>query len=195
MNLRVQTMAATEILPYLTDLARLRVEIFCDYPYLYDGDEADNHRYLESYAKSPDSFVVLAFDEDKVVGAATAIPMNQAAEEVQYPFRSQSFALEKVIYFGEFILQKPYRGQGVGVKFIESLEAVAKARGFSHATLCTVERPLIHPGRPLDYVSLDKFWYKRGYQKRAELFTAFSWKEINEAAASEKPMIFWIKRL
>ncbi len=195
MNLRVQSMAAAEILPYITDLARLRIEIFRDYPYLYDGNEAYESRYLDNYAKSPDSLMVLAFDGDKVVGAATAMPLDHAPEEVQYPFRSQNVPLNRTAYFGESVLQKQYRGQGVGVKFFEAREDYARARGCSYAVFCAVERPMMHPNRPLDYVPLDKFWYKRGYQKRAELFTAFSWKEINEATASEKPMIFWIKRL
>ncbi len=195
MNLRVQSMTAAEILPHIADLARLRTEIFRDYPYLCDGDEACESRYLDNYAKSPDSLMVLAFEGDTVVGAATAMLLNQAPEEVQYPFRSQNFPLDKVAYFGELVLQKSYRGQGVGVKFFEALEEYARARQCGYAVFCAVERPMIHPSRPVNYVPLDKFWYKRGYQKRAELHTAFSWKDINEATASEKPMVFWIKRL
>lgn len=195
MNLHVQSMTAAEILPYIADLARLRIEIFRDYPYLYDGDEGYESHYLDNYAKSTDSLMVLAFDGDKVVGAATAMPMSEAPKEAQSPFHAQNFPLEKVAYFGESVLQKQYRGQGIGGKFFEAREEYARARGCGYAVFCAVERPMIHPNRPLDYVPLDKFWYKRGYQKRAELFTAFSWKEINETTASEKPMVFWIKRL
>lgn len=195
MNLRVQSMAAAEIIPYIADLARLRIEIFRDYPYLYDGDEAHESRYLDNYAKSPDSLMVLAFDGDKVVGAATAMLLNHAPTEIQSPFHAQNFPLEKIAYFGESVLQKQYRGQGIGGKFFDIREEYARKHQCSHAAFCAVERPMIHPNRPLDYMPLDKFWHQRGYQKRAELFTAFSWKEINEATASEKPMIFWIKRL
>jgi GNAT superfamily N-acetyltransferase len=194
MPIRVQSLSGDAIQPYIADLARLRIEIFRDYPYLYDGDEAYENSYLQNYAASPDSLIVIAFDDDKVVGAATAMPLYRAAKEVQYPFLSQNFPLEQICYLGESVLQQKYRGQGIGVKFFEEREAYARSMKANYAVFCAVERPLIHPCRPIDYVPLDKFWYKRGYQKRAELYTAFRWKEIDEAKPSEKPMVFWMKR-
>jgi GNAT superfamily N-acetyltransferase len=194
MPLRVQSLNGDAIQPYLADLARLRIEIFRDYPYLYDGDETYENNYLQNYAASPDSLIVIAFDDDKVVGAATAMPLYRAAEEVQHPFLAQNLPLEQIFYLGESVLQQQYRGQGIGVKFFEEREAYARSMNANYAVFCAVERPLIHPRRPIDYVPLDKFWYKRGYQKRAELHTAFAWKEIDEAKPSEKPMIFWMKR-
>lgn len=194
MTLHVQRMSGTAIKPYIPDLARLRTEVFRDYPYLYDGDEAHENRYLENYAASSDSLIVIALDKNKVVGAATAMPLKNAAPEVQYPFLSQNFHLDEICYFGESVLQQQYRGQGIGVKFFEEREAYAQEKQFNYVVFCAVERPLIHPSRPIDYVPLDRFWYKRGYQKRAELHTAFTWKEIGEAKPSEKPMIFWMKR-
>lgn len=194
MPLHVKSLSGEAIQPYIADLARLRIEIFRDYPYLYDGDETYENNYLQNYATSPDSLIVIAFDDDKVVGAATAMPLYRASKEVQRPFLAQNIPLEQICYLGESVLQQQYRGQGIGVKFFEEREAYARSNNASYAVFCAVERPLIHPHRPIDYVPLDKFWYKRGYQKRAELHTAFAWKEIDEAKPSEKPMIFWMKR-
>ena len=33
-------------------------------------------KYLQTYIDTPESVIVLAFDDDKVVGTSTALPMN-----------------------------------------------------------------------------------------------------------------------
>jgi predicted GNAT superfamily acetyltransferase len=59
----------------VADLARLRVTVFRDWPYLYDGDAAYERGYLARYARG-DSIVVAAFDGDRMVGAATGMPLT-----------------------------------------------------------------------------------------------------------------------
>ena len=60
---------------YVPDLARLRIQVFRDWPYLYEGDEAYERTYLETYIRSPRSVVVLALDGGRAVGASTALPL------------------------------------------------------------------------------------------------------------------------
>ena len=38
MNISVKRFSGTEAQPYLPDLARLRIEVFREFPYLYDGN-------------------------------------------------------------------------------------------------------------------------------------------------------------
>ena len=61
--------------------------------------------------------------------------------------------------------------------------------------MSAVERPIDHPRRPADYTPLDVFWERRGYRKAPELATTYSWKELDEASPSPKPMTFWLKAL
>jgi GNAT superfamily N-acetyltransferase len=99
-----------------------------------------------------------------------------------------------VFYCGESVLDKRYRGLGIGVRFFEQREAhAADLGGFKHITFCCVERPLDHPRRPADYVPLDAFWNKRGYVKHPELHTTYSWKDLDDATETAKPMTFWLK--
>ncbi len=93
------------------------------------------------------------------------------------------------------MLTREFRGRGLGVKFFEQRETRARGLGFRIAAFCAVDRPADHPRRPKDYASLDKFWGKRGYTKRPDLTTSFAWKDLDEAAATPKPMTFWIKTL
>ena len=60
-----------EITPWLDDVARLRVTVFRDWPYLYEGDLDFERDYLAAYARSAESVFVLAMQGGEVVGAST----------------------------------------------------------------------------------------------------------------------------
>ena len=66
MELRTLTGRALDAV--LDDLARLRIKVFADFPYLYDGDFAYERRYLEPYRANDGAIVVGAFEGDRLVG-------------------------------------------------------------------------------------------------------------------------------
>jgi GNAT superfamily N-acetyltransferase len=163
---------------------------------LYDGDLAYEERYLQTYVQAPASVIVLAFDGDKVVGASTGIPLKYETDDVKQPFINAGYDIDTVFYCGESVLISAYRGQGAGVAFFEHREAHAREiGGFDYSCFCGVQRPDNHPARPADFVPLDDFWRKRGYEKHPQLNTTFSWKELEEITESPKPMTFWMKNL
>jgi len=59
----------------LGPLAGLRIEIFRDWPYLYDGSRDYEARYLARFATAPGAVLVAAFDGDELVGASTGLPL------------------------------------------------------------------------------------------------------------------------
>ncbi len=194
--LRFKRLSGEGLTHYIPELAQLRIRVFRDWPYLYDGDLAYEERYLQTYIQAPDSVIVLAFDGDRVVGASTGIPLQHETQEVKQPFIDAGFDLDRVFYCGESVLLPAYRGQGAGVEFFQQREAHARAvGGFDLCCFCGVQRLDDHPARPAGYVPLDDFWRKRGYRKQPELSTTFSWKELGEPYESPKPMTFWMKRL
>lgn len=196
MSLTIRTFSGPAATPYFDDLARLRIEIFRAFPYLYEGSMPYERRYLSTYARSPGSLFVLAFDGSKVVGASTGMPMMGETSEVKAPFIVSGFNTDTIFYFGESVLMSQYRGNGVGVRFFEEREKYAASlEGIHYCTFCAVERPADHPRRPADYVPLDDFWRKRGYAPRPDLRTRFSWQDLDESAESDKPMSFWIKEI
>jgi GNAT superfamily N-acetyltransferase len=183
------------ILPFIADAARLRISVFREYPYLYDGTLEYEQKYLRTYSESPGSVFVVARDGDQVVGISTGMPLAQETDEVQQPFRAAGLPVEEVFYFGESVLEPAYRGQGIGVKFMEAREAHARSLpGIRRAAFCAVERPADHPLRSPGFVPLDEFWRHRGFSK-TPLQTEFTWKETGEAAESPKTMSFWVKEL
>lgn len=194
--LSIQSVSGEALKDYIPALAALRIRVFREYPYLYDGDLAYEEAYLNTYVQAPDSVIVLVFDGDEVVGASTAIPMANETIEFKQPFIDAGYNPDEIFYCGESVLLPRYRGQGVGVAFFEQREAhAAKLGGFRYSCFCAVERPGDHPRRPADYEPLDRFWQKRGYQKTPELATSYRWKDLDEAEQSAKPMTFWMKML
>lgn len=194
-DIKIQRLSGEALRQYIPELARLRIEVFRDFPYLYDGDYQYEEKYLQTYIDCPDSVIVLAFDGEHIVGASTAIPMKHETAEVKQPFLLHGYDPAEIFYCGESVLNRAYRGLGIGVRFFEQREAhAADLGGFRHITFCCVERPLDHPRRPADYVPLDAFWNKRGYVKHPELTTTYTWKDLDEAEATPKPMTFWLRK-
>ncbi len=195
-SLTIAMCAGDELEAALPALARLRLTVFHAWPYLYDGTEAYEAAYLQTYLNAPGAAVAVAWDGGQAVGASTCMPMTQADKDVQATFLAKGLRLTDFFYFGESVLLPEYRGRGVGVRFFELREAQAMAYpGTRFATFCAVQRPADHPFRPAGAVGLEGFWAHRGYTKRQDLVTRFSWKDINEAGESPKTLMFWMKSL
>lgn len=192
----IRRYAGAQVLPFLKDLAALRIEVFREYPYLYDGNLSYEEGYLETYARAKDSVFVIVHDAESVVGASTGVPMVEETAPFKAPFLTQGWNPETIFYFGESLLLKPFRGHGMGVRFFEERERFARERGgFEWTAFCAVERPDDHPQRPDGYYPLNAFWGRRGYTQRPELVTEFSWKEVGEDQESPKKMVFWTRPL
>lgn len=195
MALTFQSLTGNSIGPHISDLARLRIEVFREFPYLYDGDEAYEARYLRAYQESGQAIVVAAFDGERIVGAATGTPMADHHDEFGETLSGIGVAMDRIFYLAESVLLPQYRGQGAGHRFFDLREAHARALGHTHAAFCAVVRADDHPERPAGYTPLEDFWRKRGYGKLAGAVAQFSWKEHGEARESPKPLQFWMRKL
>ncbi len=183
-----------EIREVTEGLAELRITVFKDFPYLYDGDLSYEKQYLEIYSSCPRSFLFAVFDEGKMVGATTCIPLIDETPDVKEPFIERKMNLEEIFYFGERILLKQYRGLGLGNRFFEEREKYA----FSYDEIrkvcfCAVKRPVDHILKPKEYMPLDEFWKKRGFIKVENMVSYFDWKDIGETTSTAKPMEYWFK--
>ena len=184
------------LLDVLPELARLRIGVFREFPYLYDGSEDYERGYLATYASEPEAVVIGALAEGRVVGAATALPLRAEPEAVKAPLRAAGYDPETMFYFGESVLEPAFRGQGIGVGFFREREAAARQSGrYRHAVFCAVIRPADHPRRPAGYVPLDAFWQRRGFAKLPDVTCGFTWKDVDDGRETEKRMAYWLKAL
>lgn len=195
MGLRFETLTGEAIAPHVDDLARLRIRVFAEYPYLYEGSAEYEARYLSAYRESEGAVVVAGFDDDRLVGAATGTPMRDHHDEFSQCFAGRDYRMADLFYLAESVLLPEYRGQGAGHRFFDLREAHARKLGFTHAAFCGIVRPDDHPARPAGHVPLDGFWRRRGYEKLDGAIAHFSWKEHGEERESPKPLQFWIRDL
>ena len=195
MTLLVSPATGAELRAALPDLARLRMTVFRDFPYLYEGSAEYEQHYLETYLQAPGAFVALARDGDRVVGASTALPLVHETPEVRRPFEgSPEFDPADVLYLGESVLLPDYRGRGLGHAFFDQREAHARTLGLPVTAFCAVQRPPSHPARPGGYRPLDAFWQARGYTERPDLQTEMSWQDLGDTQETPKPMRFWVRQ-
>lgn len=192
----IQLLRGPEIAPYIDDLARLRINVFREFPYLYEGSHAYEAQYLATYLRSADSLCVLVRDGGQVVGASTALPLANETSEFQQPFVAAGWDIERIFYCAESVVLPAWRGLGLGVRFFAEREAHARRLGcFDWCAFCAVERPADHPRRPAGYRPLNEFWQRRGYRHHPELHTHYHWRDLDEVEESAKPMSFWLKEL
>ena len=195
MTLDVAPLTGDALQDALTAVADLRIEVFRAFPYLYDGDKAYEERYLAKFAAHPKSVIVAAKDGDQVVGAATGTPLTAEHDAFVRPFVERGIDPETVFYCAESVLRPDYRGRGLGHRFFDLREAHARDLGCAITAFCAVVRPDDHSAKPEGYRPLDAFWQKRGYERRDDMRTTFAWKDLGEGDETEKPMVFWLKRL
>ena len=67
--LTILPLTGEAINPYIDALAQLRIDVFREYPYLYDGEMEYERRYLQTFGQAPDSLLVVVLDGEAVGGA------------------------------------------------------------------------------------------------------------------------------
>lgn len=184
-----------EIVPHLADVARLRIAVFGDWPYLYRGDMDYERDYLAAYVQSKDSLFVLAFDNGQVIGASTGLPLADDSAAFSQPFAAAGIAVRDVFYFGESVLLPQYRGRGIGHAFFDAREQHARTLGrFRWTAFCSVDREAGDPRRPPDYRGNDTFWQKRGYARQPGMTMLLPWDEAGEGEVIHT-LTFWLRPL
>lgn len=145
-----RVLQGAELAGVLDDVARLRIAVFRDWPYLYDGDPDYERRYLERYRISQGAIVVGAFDGDTLIGAATGTPMEDHATEFAAPFAETGLALSDVFYCAESVLLSAYRGRGLGHAFFDAREAHARdlGRRYAASAACSAPPTIRHALQP-----------------------------------------------
>lgn len=191
-EIEIERLSGADLEAATDDLARLRIAVFAEYPYLYSGDAEYERAYLREFAAEPGSVLIAAKDGSAIIGAATASPMAGQKAEFRAPVEAAGYPARDVFYFGESVLLPEYRGRGIGHAFFDAREAAAREAGATWACFCAVVRADDHPKRPADHRPLDAFWRVRGYTPLPGVTTTFDWAEHGKAEETAHTMQFWM---
>lgn len=189
-----RVLTGTAIAEVLDEVATLRLEIFREYPYLYQGRRDDELAYLGSYAEVPDSCVMLACDGSIIIGALTGMPLIHDAQ-IRDVFAGTRVSIEGAYYVGELLFHPAYRNGGLGQRLLARLERHVRSLGGYRTLVCaTVERSDDHPLRPRDYIPITRFLARTGFARLPGVTTRFIWRET-DGVKRDHPMQFWGKEL
>ena len=187
----MQRLEGEAMAPFLVQLARLRIEVFRAWPYLYDGDLDYESNYLQTYMRTPNSVLVVALDGEQVVGAATGVPLAHETDNIVAAVSAQRSRSKHTVLLWRV-------GTTAGLPWPRGWSRVLRAsRGactcvgrFHTRLFLWRDRPAEHVSRPPDYVPLDDFWRNRGYQPMPDVVASFSWKDVGCDEESHKSMGF-----
>jgi len=187
----------------LNAIARLRIDVFREYPYLYDGDMAYEQRYLAGLAGDPQALVLIAEADGDVVGCATSLPLLgsadiTAAADVAGQFAAAGLDPARCYYYSEILVRPEWRGAGLAKAFYGKRATFAAERGFTHVCFAAVVRPTDDPRRPADYFDPGPLWRRMGFEPRDEMVFHYEWPTLQPDGATadaSHPMRFWIKPL
>lgn len=183
-----------EILSFANDFAKIRITVFRDFPYLYEGSFEYELNYIQTYASCENALVFAVYDGDEMVGATTCVPLKDETFNIQKPFIDNGYDISSIFYFGESILLHPYRGQGLGNRFFDEREAFSRSFGnYKITAFCAVNRTENHSLKQKDYTPNDAFWTKRNYIKHPDLTCEMSWQDIEQQEETTKTLTFWLK--
>lgn len=194
-SVKITQLKGKQIKDYINELAKLRIETFKEYPYLYEGNLEYEQKYLSTYTNCDETLLILVQDGERVVGCSTAIPLEFESIECQQPFLDNNLNIKEYFYLGESVLLPQYRGQGIYRHFFEARENAAKEYGSKVAAFCGVVREENDKRQPPNYEPLNKIWQHFGYQKSDSLVSEYSWKEVGAKEETKHDMIYWIKQL
>jgi hypothetical protein len=153
MSVRIERLTGSALAAAVPELARLRMMVFRDWPYLYDGTLDYEQEYLATFSSATGAVLVAAYDAGAMVGAATAAPLLESAEEFAAPFRAHGDDPAQIFYFGESVLLKAHRGKSPGIcsstiaRHMRAASAVSRSLRFAPCS----GRPIIRCGRRITF--------------------------------------------
>ncbi|AVP98282.1 GNAT family N-acetyltransferase [Ahniella affigens] len=193
MSLGLKSLTGVEAAAFLDDLARLRIQVFRDWPYRYEGTLAYEHQYLTAYTRAPSVLLVLALDGDRVVGASSAMRMSDEDASIRAPIEAAGLDPASICYFGESVLDPAYRGRGLGKAFFAARLAHAESLGAADACFAAVIRDQHDPRRPENAANLEPLWRRFGFAPRPGLILRMNWPEIDGVGDVGHDLQFWFR--
>ncbi len=177
------------------NIAQIRITLFSEYPYLYQGTIACEKEYLRTYFESSNASILLVFDKGDIVGFSSSIPLSQETHELKRPFIEKGLDCNEYLYIGEVMIHPLYRGKGIARYFLEFHENKARQEGYEYTTFMTVDRPDDHPCKPKNFKPVDEIWQHFGYKLLPDMKVSMGWLQVDTETKTLNTLSLWYKKV
>ena len=164
-TLRIESLSGSAATAKLGEWARLRIEIFSEYPYLYEGATKGEQAYLSTYLRTPRARILGLFEGAHVGGMATMAPLDACEDFAEDVVKATGLAPKTCLYVGDIIFEPRYRGRGLFNVCFNAAEDWGRAHGFSHIVAAAIRTSPTDAGRPQDYRPIAGLFARVGLEK------------------------------
>lgn len=193
---KLHEVSGTGLIEHQNDIMNLRMGVFREWPYLYEGDVEYEKQYLQPFIEHPESMCVLCLSpQNQVVGISTAMPLAAEHKELTTPIKEHGLDIDEIYYLGESCIHPEHRGHGLYKHLFSKRLNKAQELGYKQALFCGVVRDPDHPHRPKNYTPLDNYWKSQGFTPIPDLYVYFEWQDIDKTEPTKKPLQVWLKSL
>ncbi len=194
MTIQFEVLKGAQIKSIEQSFANLRIAIFREYPYLYEGDLATEKQYFDMFGGN--TICIIAKDASTVVGVIIGTPLQEIFDQFLKPLIEADISVEKMFYLADLLVLKSYRGKRIGHSLYELFEKeVQKTEQFTNILIREIFKSPDDPKKPSAYYSLDPFWDKRGFKKMEGISQQDQWKAIGDEDISLHTMVYRMKKL
>ena len=194
-GIEIKVIQGMDARQYLNDIAEMRIVMFKEFPYLYDGSIEDERQYLEGYFKSETSTIILVFDGDEVVAFSSVISLADEMDEIKQPFIDKGLPLDEYAYIGEMMIKPEYRQQGLLYRLKEKQEAIIREHRYQNVIFMTVYRDQDHIARPHNYKDPAIVWRHFGYEILPNMRIEMPWQRVDTGKEEMNYLDVWYKKL
>ena len=178
-NIRIEIITSLKIASYIDKVSEMRLRIFKEYPYLYYGTMAAEKNYMMLYTTDAKATLALAYDDNKIIGISTGIPLLSNADIIN---DCPNLLMESgevpadYYYYGEILLEREYRGYGISSRLYAAQDLLVKKWGFNKCCILTVMRDMQHPLKPENYQCTENIWKHLSFKQfEHPITTMFTW--------------------
>lgn len=185
---------------FISCVSQLRLDMFREFPYLYQGTYEYEKKYMEGYANNSKSMLGLAYAEKTLAGVFTGMPLisdSEIVKDSKLLFIANNIDPSSYYYYGEVLVLPQFRRLRLPNLLSSRMDFEAKNMGFDNACFMAVSRSDDHPLKPKEYVKPDKLWERYGY-KKMNLCAKYHWPTIHSDASvkdEENILEYWHKPL
>ncbi len=171
----------------IPEIAKARLELFKEFPYLYEGTYENESKYLKDFACNPKSIILTAHEGDKLIAFVTATAVEsgfELTEAIKDLMQGQGIDTGKYFYISEMMVYPEFRSFELQNKLKKDIENYALKNNYSKTCFLSVFRENDHPLRPERYKEVSRLWKFNKYHK-TEISTEFEWNTVQKDSESK----------